>query len=55
MHDNVQMKSSSTLTLLLHFVFMATRTPCLSQKAFINCTLCSKWWATWQFPCRDNF
>jgi len=42
-HDNAQVKSSSTLSLLLDFVFMETRATCLTQNAFGNCILCTTW------------
>jgi len=35
-HDDAQIKSSSTLSLFLGFVFMATSAACLSQNAFCN-------------------
>jgi len=40
-HDITQNKSS-TLSVLLNFVFMATRVPCLPQNAFSNCILRTK-------------
>ena len=42
-HDNAQIKSSSTLSRLLDFIFMATRVACLPQNAFSNCMLCTTW------------
>jgi len=38
-HDNAQIKSSSTLSLLLGFVFMATQAARLPRNAFGNCIL----------------
>jgi len=39
--DDAPIKPSSTLGLLLDFIFMATRTACLPQSAFSNCILCA--------------
>jgi len=42
MHDSQQIMSSSTLTLLLDFVCLATRAAGLPQNAK-NCILCTTW------------
>jgi len=39
-HDNAQIKTFSTLSLLLDFAFMATRAACLPKNAFSNCNVC---------------
>jgi len=54
--DKARIKSSSTLSLLLDFVFMATRITCLSQNAFSKLHVVRNVsYAVWKFPCRSNF
>jgi len=54
MHDNAEIKSSSTLNLLLDLVVMATQTACLPQSGF-KCILCTTFKATWKFPGCNNY
>jgi len=42
-HDNAQIKPSSTSSQLIDCVFMATKAACLPQNAFSNCLLCTTW------------
>jgi len=49
-HDDAQIMSSSTLSLLPDFVFIATRAACLPQNAFSNCIL-----FTTGYRLRENF
>jgi len=44
LHNNLEIKSSSTISLFLDFVLMETRAACLPQNTFSNCILCTTWY-----------